>query len=117
VRLCALSGGRCAIGLAMPIADAAESLRWARRAPDLSRTGILDEAEVTFCEDILVEVWLLADEPLIDQLAQPELGALLALGVLAFPGQGSARPAVFAGYAAGKRMMLNSIPDHFGEVQ
>ena len=48
-----------------------------------------------------------ADEPLIDQLAQPRLGALLALGLLAFPGQGSALPTVFAMYAGGKRAMLN----------
>ena len=111
----ALSGGRCAIGLAMPIADAAESL--GRRALGLSRAGILDEAEMASCEDILVELGLLADEPLIDQLAQPRLGALLALGLLAFPGQGSSRPAVFAMYRGGKRAMLNSISEHFGEVQ
>jgi len=69
----------------MPIADAAESLRWARRAPDLSRTGILDEAEVTFCEDILVELWLLADEPLIDQLAQPQARRAAGAGPAGLP--------------------------------
>jgi len=75
----ALSGGMCAVGLGMPMADAGDSLRWARRALELSRAGIIDEGEVTFCEDILVELWLLADEPLIDQLAQRRLGALLTL--------------------------------------
>ena len=62
---------------------------------------------MTFSEDVLVELRLPADEPLFDQLAQPRLGALLALGLLAFPGQGSALPAVFAMYAGGKRAMLN----------
>jgi len=78
----ALAGGRCAVGLGMPIAGAANSLRWARRALELNRAGIVGDGEVTFCEDMLVELWLLADEPLIDQLAQRRLGALLALGTL-----------------------------------
>jgi DNA-binding PucR family transcriptional regulator len=34
---------------------------------------------VTFCEDYLVELWLLADEPLVDQLARRRLGAVTGL--------------------------------------
>jgi DNA-binding PucR family transcriptional regulator len=78
----ALAGGRSAVGLGVAMAGAGDSLRWARRAVDLSRAGVVDHGEVTFCEDMLVELWLLADEPLIDQLAQRRLGALLALSTL-----------------------------------
>ncbi len=55
-------------------------MRWARRALALSRAGIIDAGEVTFCEDYLVELWLLADEPLIDQLARRRLGGIADLG-------------------------------------
>ena len=75
----ALAGGRCAVGLAMPMPEAGHSLRWARRALALSRAGIIGADEVTFCEDFLVELWLLADDPLIDQLAKRRLGALATL--------------------------------------
>ena len=75
----ALGGRRAAVGLSVPIADAAHSLRWARRALALSRAGILDDNQVTFCEENLVELWLLADEALIDQLGKRRLGALAAL--------------------------------------
>jgi PucR C-terminal helix-turn-helix domain len=74
----ALGGRRAAVGLSVPIGDAADSLRWARRALVLSRTGIIG-GPVTFCEEHLVELWLLADEALIDQLDKRCLGALAAL--------------------------------------
>jgi DNA-binding PucR family transcriptional regulator len=63
----------------MPMAEAWHSLRWARRALALSRAGILCDDDVTFCEDFLVELWLLADDLLIDQLAKRRLGALATL--------------------------------------
>jgi hypothetical protein len=75
----ALGGGQCAVGLAMPIAEAWHSLRWARRALALRRAGILDGGAAIFCEDFLVEMWLLADDALIDQLAKRRLGALSSL--------------------------------------
>lgn len=68
-----------AVGLSVPLADAADSLRWARRALALSRAGIIAGDQVTFCEEHLVELWLLADEALIDQLDKRCLGALAAL--------------------------------------
>jgi DNA-binding PucR family transcriptional regulator len=71
-----LAGRRCAVGLSVPLADAAHSLRWARRALALSRGGIISASQVTFCEDHLVELWLLADDALIDQLGQRWLGGL-----------------------------------------
>jgi DNA-binding PucR family transcriptional regulator len=48
----------------------------------LSRDGIIDADKVVFCEDYLVEMWLLADEPLIDQLARRRLGAVAGLGAV-----------------------------------
>ena len=78
----ALAGGRCAVGLGVPMADARNSLRWARRALALSRAGIIGDDEVTFCEDVLVELWLLADDALIDQLAARRLSGLDALSAV-----------------------------------
>jgi hypothetical protein len=79
---CALAGRRSAVGLSVPLTEAAHSLRWARRALTMSRAGIIDAGEVTFCEDYLVELWLLADEALIDQLARRRLGAVAGLGAV-----------------------------------
>ncbi len=78
----ALAGRRSAVGLSVPLTEAAHSLRWARRALALSREGVIDAGEVTFCEDYLMELWLLADEPLIDQLARRRLGAVANLGAV-----------------------------------
>jgi hypothetical protein len=78
-----LAGCRGAVGPTVPMADAAHSLRWARRGLALAKAGILGDSDVTFCEDYLVELWLLADDRLIDQLAERRLGGLSALS----PGQ------------------------------
>ncbi len=75
----ALAGRRAAVGLSVPLTDAGDSLRWARRALVLSRAGIIGDGQLTFCEEYLVELWLLADEALIDQLGKRRLGALAAL--------------------------------------
>jgi hypothetical protein len=72
----ALAGRRAAVGLAVPLADATHSLRWARRALSLSRAGIIGEADVTFCEDHILALWLLSDEPLLAQLANQQLSPL-----------------------------------------
>jgi hypothetical protein len=76
----ALAGRQSAVGLSVPLTEAPHSLRWAQRALALSRAGIIDAGPVTFCEDYLVELWLLADEPLIDQLARRRLSAVADLG-------------------------------------
>jgi hypothetical protein len=75
----ALAGHRSAVGLTVPLADAADSLRWARRALALSRAGMIGSGPVTFCEDHLLGLWLLSDEALVDQVARRQLGALAAL--------------------------------------
>jgi hypothetical protein len=78
----ALAGHRSAVGLSVPPTEAADSLRWARRALALCRAGIIDAGEVAFCEDYLMELWLLADEPLIDQLARRRLGGIADLSAV-----------------------------------
>ena len=72
----ALPERRCAVGLTVPLGQAADSLRWARRALALVDSGCLDDGGPTLCERHLLELWLLSDGPLLDQLARRELGAL-----------------------------------------
>ncbi|MEV0661459.1 PucR family transcriptional regulator [Actinomadura luteofluorescens] len=71
----ALPGRRIAVGLAMPAGQAADSLRWARRALDLALDGVLD-GPVTLCEENLVTLWLLSDPALVEQLTRRRLGVL-----------------------------------------
>ncbi len=77
-----LAGRRAAVGLGVSLADAAHSLRWARRALALTRDQVIGQGQLTFCEDHLVELWLLADDALIDQLGQRCLGPLDGLSPL-----------------------------------
>lgn len=72
----ALAGRRSAVGLTVPLADATHSLRWARRALALSRAGIIGDGDMTYCEDHMLALWLLSDEPLLAQLARRQLSAL-----------------------------------------
>jgi hypothetical protein len=44
---------RAAIGLAVPLADAADSLRWARQALALAENGTIEAGPLVFCEDRL----------------------------------------------------------------
>jgi hypothetical protein len=74
-----LAGHRSAVGLTVPLADAAHSLRWARRALELSHRGIIRNGNMTFCEDHLVELWLMSDEVLAEQVARRRLCALAEL--------------------------------------
>ncbi|TDD23328.1 PucR family transcriptional regulator [Actinomadura sp. KC06] len=72
----ALPDRRGAVGLTVPLAEAADSLRWARRALGLVEAGVLEDAGPTLCERHLLELWLLSDGALLDQLARRELAAL-----------------------------------------
>ena len=74
-----LGGRRAAVGLAVPLADAADSLRWARQALALAENGTIDAGPLVFCEDHLVTLWLLSDAALADQVSQRHFGALEAL--------------------------------------
>ncbi|MFA1538577.1 PucR family transcriptional regulator [Actinomadura monticuli] len=75
----ALPERRSAVGLTVPLAQAADSLRWARRALALVESGCLEDAGPTLCERHLLELWLLSDGPLLDQLARRELAALAGM--------------------------------------
>ena len=70
---------RAAIGLPVPLADAADSLRWARQALALAENGTIDAGPLVFCEDHLVTLWLLSDAALADQVSRRHFGALDAL--------------------------------------
>ncbi|TDC48579.1 PucR family transcriptional regulator [Actinomadura sp. KC345] len=72
----ALPGSRIAVGLTMPAGQAADSLRWARRALDLALDGVLGDDPVTLCEENLVSLWLLSDPALVEQLTRRHLGIL-----------------------------------------
>ncbi|MEU9203772.1 helix-turn-helix domain-containing protein [Streptomyces sp. NPDC048332] len=71
-----LLGTRAAIGLTVPTALAADSIRWARRVLELVDAGVIDDAPVILCEDHLITLWLLSDPVLLDQLAQRELAPI-----------------------------------------
>ncbi|MES9538889.1 MULTISPECIES: PucR family transcriptional regulator [unclassified Actinomadura] len=73
----ALAGDRAAVGLTVPRARAADSLRWARRLLDLG--DVLHDGTLTLCEDHLMSLWLLADGALIDQITRRGLAPLAPL--------------------------------------
>lgn len=75
----ALGEYRIVIGLTVPLAGAADSLRWARQALALAESGIIDDAPVIRCEDHLVTLWLLSDAKLADQVVKQQLGTLAQL--------------------------------------
>jgi PucR C-terminal helix-turn-helix domain/GGDEF-like domain len=74
----ALGGCRAAIGPAVPLADAARSLRWARQALALSRRGILGGDPVR-CDEHLSTLLLLADTDLARALLRCQLAPLALL--------------------------------------
>ncbi|WP_020668686.1 helix-turn-helix domain-containing protein [Amycolatopsis nigrescens] len=72
----ALHGWRAAVGPRVALAEAAQSLRWARQALRLAGTGVLPDAQVIWCDDHLSDLWLLSDPFLIEQLAARVLAPL-----------------------------------------
>jgi PucR C-terminal helix-turn-helix domain len=75
----ALDGHRAAVGLTVPLAEAADSLRWAEQALALADAGIIDDGQVMLCEDHLVTLWVLSDSALAEQVTRRQLGALADL--------------------------------------
>ncbi|MFI2412028.1 helix-turn-helix domain-containing protein [Streptomyces sp. NPDC018947] len=75
----ALAGSHAVVGLTVPPAQAADSIRWARRVLQLIDEGVVADAPVVRCEDHLVTLWLLTDPSLMNHLAARELAALDAL--------------------------------------
>jgi hypothetical protein len=74
----ALDGRRAAIGPAVPLGEAARSLRWARQALALSRLGILDGGTLR-CDEHLSTLLLLADADLARTLLRGRLAPLAEL--------------------------------------
>ncbi|MEU9129684.1 helix-turn-helix domain-containing protein [Kitasatospora sp. NPDC048540] len=81
----ALAGCPAAVGLTTPLGEAAHSLRWARQL--LALTADRDPAPCgpgappapVYCEDHLVQLWLLGDRALARQIAQRRLAPLAGL--------------------------------------
>jgi hypothetical protein len=73
-----LRGCQAAIGPAVPLAQAARSLRWARQALALSRRGILGGDPVR-CEEHLSTLLLLGDTELARALLRSQLAPLTRL--------------------------------------
>ncbi|WP_394434597.1 helix-turn-helix domain-containing protein [Streptomyces sp. SGAir0957] len=69
-------GTSYAIGLTVPTAQAADSLRWARRVLQLVDDDIVADAQVLDCADHLVTLWLLSDPALVAEIARRELAPL-----------------------------------------
>ncbi len=74
-----LDGRRAAIGLTVPLLDAADSLRWARQALNLAESGAIEAGQIVHCEEHLVTLWLMSDHALADQVSRRQLGALEGL--------------------------------------
>ncbi|MEU6120345.1 helix-turn-helix domain-containing protein [Streptomyces sp. NPDC047123] len=72
----ALSGAHAVVGPTMPLVQAADSIRWARRTLQLIDEGVVADAPVVRCEDHLVTLWLLSDPALVTHLAAAELAPL-----------------------------------------
>ncbi|MEU0368749.1 helix-turn-helix domain-containing protein [Streptomyces sp. NPDC006283] len=75
----ALTGTRAAVGLTVPTAGAADSIRWARRLLDFIDSGIVEDTPLAFCADHMLSLWLLADPALLDRIAERELAPLAGL--------------------------------------
>ncbi|MBK1788810.1 PucR family transcriptional regulator [Prauserella cavernicola] len=76
-----LRGWRCVLGPVVLLADARDSLRWARQLAGLIADGVVEGAPVVSCADHLLTLWLLSDRGLADQLvarAQAPLDGLNA---------------------------------------
>lgn len=72
----ALSGTRAVLGLTVPLGQAADSVRWARRVLQLVDDGVIPNAPLIACEDHLTTLWLLSDHALVERLAARELAPL-----------------------------------------
>src|SRR4051812_18284008 len=74
-----LAGRRAAVGPPVPPAEAAHSLRWARRALDLAQRGIIADTGLVWCNDHLGTLAIFQDNDLLAKLIQRRLAPLLPL--------------------------------------
>ncbi|MFI1770026.1 PucR family transcriptional regulator [Streptomyces sp. NPDC020800] len=70
---------RAAVGLPVPLSNAVDSLRWARRALNLVELGVLPDVPYTYCAENLVPLCLFADPGLVAVLANQQLAPLTRL--------------------------------------
>nr|WP_323378781.1 helix-turn-helix domain-containing protein [Streptomyces smaragdinus] len=75
----AVSHPPAAVGLTLPLHEAADGLRWARRVLRLVETGIVQDGPLVRCEDHLLTLWLMADPALVEQIAGRRLAPLAGL--------------------------------------
>jgi hypothetical protein len=75
----ALPATRIVAGVTVPLEEAADALRWARRTLALVEEGVIDDARVTLCDDHLLTLWLMSDPALIDELAERRLTRLAGM--------------------------------------
>ncbi len=74
----ALAGRPAAVGITVPLAEAADSLRWARQALALSRSGAITAGKLIFCDDHLLTLWL-SEDRLLRQLGKQQFESLAGL--------------------------------------
>ncbi|GLZ42352.1 helix-turn-helix domain-containing protein [Actinokineospora sp. NBRC 105648] len=74
-----LPGWRAAVGPAVPVPAAAESLRWARRTLGLVARGALPDVAVTWFDRHLSVLWLLNDPFLVNEIAARALAPMAEL--------------------------------------
>jgi hypothetical protein len=74
----ALGGRPAAVGIKVPLAEAADSLHWARQALALSRAGIIPPGKLITCDDHLLTLWL-SEGRLLRQLAKQQFASLAGL--------------------------------------
>lgn len=71
-----LDNWRAVVGPRVPLSEAARSLHWARQTNDLINRGLLPDMAVTWCDDHLTTLWLLAEPVLINELINQALEPL-----------------------------------------
>ncbi len=62
----------------MPLAEAADSLHWARQALALSKSGAITRGKLISCDDHLLKLWL-SEGRLLRQLARQQFASLAGL--------------------------------------
>ncbi|MEV6104132.1 helix-turn-helix domain-containing protein [Streptomyces sp. NPDC051940] len=67
------------VGLTLPLHEAADGLRWARRVLRLAETGVVRDGPLVHCEEHLVTLWLMSDPALVEQIANRRLAPLAGL--------------------------------------
>ncbi|RZS32626.1 PucR-like helix-turn-helix protein [Herbihabitans rhizosphaerae] len=71
-----LPGWRAAVGPAVPVAEARESLRWALRTVSLVAQGVLPDRPVTLFDEHLSVLWLMNDPFLASEVSKSALAPM-----------------------------------------